>query len=306
MMIKEAAIVDINPIYHGKRKVITLRKSKTDTKKIFIIHDGKGRLDSYFLLSGLIHNDFSVYGVTLDDDIRFIPKKITIQDIAKKYIEEIKKIQPDGPYFLMGWCVGGNIAFEMAIQLEIMGDQIGFCGLFNTVPPKYYPQIHCKDFSIESETDFICRFITNNKLREKLEDCNDVGHFWMSVRDELTEEDFDKELFVKMDKLGLCNNIPNMNKTSLYDIFYAINIMRTLHDARALYIPENKIKATVHLFKAKEMSIDAIDNWSKHSNKAIIHGVEGDHYSMLGIHINSLSSKLNEILQRVLKVLNNR
>ncbi|WP_432400820.1 thioesterase domain-containing protein [Wukongibacter sp. M2B1] len=304
-MIEETAMIDINPRYHVKRKVITLRKRKTDTKKIFIIHDGTGRLDSCFLLSELIHNDFSIYGITLNDDIRFVPKKITIEDIAKKYIKEIKKIQPDGPYFLIGWCVGGNIAFQMASQLEIMGNQIGFCGLFDTLPPKYFSQIHSKDFSIESETDFICSFITNKELKDKLVDCNDVVKFWTIVRDELTEENFDKELFIKMDKVGLCLNIPNIENTLLYDMFYGINIMRTLHDARVFHIPENKLQATVHLFKAKEMSIDAIDEWSKYSNKAIKYEVDGDHYSMLGTHINSLSSKLNEVLQNILIDLNN-
>lgn len=307
MMIEETAIVDINPRYHSKRKIITLRKSRTDTRNIFIIHDGTGRLDSYFLLSEFIHNDFSIYGITLDDDIRFVPKKITMQDIAKKYIEEIKKIQPDGPYFLIGWCVGGNIAFEMINQLEIMGEQIGFCGLLDTPPPKYFSQIHCKDFSIESETDFICRFITNKELKQKLVACNDVCQFWIIVRDELTEENFDKELFIKMDEFGLCLNIPNIDKTLLYDMFYGINIMRTLHDARVFHIPENKLQATIHLFKAKETSIDAIDDWSQYSNKAVKHDVEGDHYSMLDIrNINSLSSKLNQILKRIVRDLDNK
>jgi thioesterase domain-containing protein len=43
--------------------------------------------------------------------------------MAAHYIEELKAVQPEGPYFLGGWSSGGTIAYEMAQQL-IAGGQI--------------------------------------------------------------------------------------------------------------------------------------------------------------------------------------
>ena len=35
----------------------------------------------------------------------------------------------EGPYQLAGYSLGGNIAFEMARQLDVMGKKVSFVGL---------------------------------------------------------------------------------------------------------------------------------------------------------------------------------
>lgn len=42
----------------------------------------------------------------------------TIQEMAVKYVEEVLKIQTEGPYRIAGWSMGGTIAVEMARILE--------------------------------------------------------------------------------------------------------------------------------------------------------------------------------------------
>ena len=56
----------------------------------------------------------------------------SIKEMAEHYINEIKKIQPKGPYFLVGHSLGGSIAFEMAIQLQKSGDKVGSIALLDT------------------------------------------------------------------------------------------------------------------------------------------------------------------------------
>lgn len=47
-----------------------------------------------------------------------------IPAIASKYIEVLKAHQPEGPYFLGGWCYGGMVAYEMACQLRNAGEDV--------------------------------------------------------------------------------------------------------------------------------------------------------------------------------------
>ena len=48
----------------------------------------------------------------------------TIEEMASYYIKEIQLIQPNGPYSLGGWSMGGVIAFEMAQQLKLQGQDV--------------------------------------------------------------------------------------------------------------------------------------------------------------------------------------
>ncbi|MEH1869179.1 MAG: amino acid adenylation domain-containing protein [Nostoc sp.] len=55
-----------------------------------------------------------------------------IEDLAAHYILEMRSLQPEGPYFLMGLSFGGVVAYEMAQQLVAQGQQIGLLALFDT------------------------------------------------------------------------------------------------------------------------------------------------------------------------------
>jgi thioesterase domain-containing protein len=56
----------------------------------------------------------------------------TVEDLAAAYIETMRTIQPDGPYYVLGHSFGGYVAYEMACQLAAVGQQMGFLGLLDT------------------------------------------------------------------------------------------------------------------------------------------------------------------------------
>jgi thioesterase domain-containing protein/acyl carrier protein len=49
----------------------------------------------------------------------------SIEDIAAAFLREIRQVQPSGPYYLLGACMGGVIAYEMAQQLRAAGQAVG-------------------------------------------------------------------------------------------------------------------------------------------------------------------------------------
>jgi thioesterase domain-containing protein len=59
----------------------------------------------------------------------------SIPQMAAAYLEEIRQIQPHGPYHLGGYSLGGEIAFEMAQQLNRQGEQVGLLVMFDTSNP---------------------------------------------------------------------------------------------------------------------------------------------------------------------------
>jgi len=60
-----------------------------------------------------------------------------VEEMAAYYIKEIRSFQPEGPYYLGGQCFGGNIAFEMAQQLQAQGCTLALLALFDPSTP--YP-----------------------------------------------------------------------------------------------------------------------------------------------------------------------
>ena len=66
----------------------------------------------------------------------------SVEEMAAHYIEEVRGIQPDGPYFLGGYCFGGKVAFEMARQLESLNQKVALLALFDAYAPGYRDTIH--------------------------------------------------------------------------------------------------------------------------------------------------------------------
>jgi len=65
-----------------------------------------------------------------------------LEDMAAEYVNDLRKIQPSGPYYLGGYCFGGNVAFEMARQLEAKGETVALLALLNcSAPNSRYTQI---------------------------------------------------------------------------------------------------------------------------------------------------------------------
>ncbi len=64
-----------------------------------------------------------------------LPEFESIEEMAGRYIADMRRLQPHGPYHLGGYCFGGNVAFEMARQLEAAGEQVALLALMNCAPP---------------------------------------------------------------------------------------------------------------------------------------------------------------------------
>ncbi len=59
----------------------------------------------------------------------------SLEELATRYTERLRRAQPRGPYRLLGYSIGGTIAWEMARQLEASGETVAFLGLIDT--PNY-------------------------------------------------------------------------------------------------------------------------------------------------------------------------
>ncbi|KAK4191184.1 hypothetical protein QBC35DRAFT_448468 [Podospora australis] len=96
---------------------------RTATKHLFMIPDGSGSATSYTEIAD-VGGDWAVWG--LFSPFMKTPEeyKCGVYGIATKFMEEIKRRQPTGPYSLAGWSAGGVIAYEIVSQLVKAGDEV--------------------------------------------------------------------------------------------------------------------------------------------------------------------------------------
>lgn len=111
--------------------VVLLRQGNGNGPGIFLVHDGDGETLLYRNLAQKLDPQHSVFGLHPKHD-RNHPILLTrIEDIVRYYAEQIVSVQPQGPYFVGGLCIGGFLAFEVARYLEAQGHVVGPVALFD-------------------------------------------------------------------------------------------------------------------------------------------------------------------------------
>ena len=70
-----------------------------------------------------------------------IPRPYRLEDIAAQVAQRIGELEPQGPYYLGGWCRYGPLAYETARQLMAQGDEIALLTLIDSANPRYYREL---------------------------------------------------------------------------------------------------------------------------------------------------------------------
>jgi pimeloyl-ACP methyl ester carboxylesterase len=108
----------------------------------FCVHGGGGNILIYRELARHLGEDYPFYGLQargLDESEDYLT---TVEAMAESYLREIRELQPEGPYYLGGFCMGGQVAFEMAQKLVRDGERVNLLFAidaynFNGVPPQF-------------------------------------------------------------------------------------------------------------------------------------------------------------------------
>ncbi|MEV7427434.1 amino acid adenylation domain-containing protein [Streptomyces sp. NPDC091212] len=105
-----------------------------DRPPLFCVHPAGGLAWSYGGLLPHLDSDQPVYGLqtpNLDGAAAFPD---SIEAMAAVYVEELRTVQPHGPYHLLGWSFGGNVVQEVAVQLQEAGEQVALLAILDAFP----------------------------------------------------------------------------------------------------------------------------------------------------------------------------
>ncbi|MEC3954370.1 amino acid adenylation domain-containing protein [Nocardia sp. CDC153] len=97
---------------------------------LFCIHPSSGIAWTYLGLADALAPGRPIYGLQAPD-LSGEPHARSIEDFARRYAAEIRRLQAHGPYHLLGWSFGGLIAHAVAAQFEATGDEVATLALLD-------------------------------------------------------------------------------------------------------------------------------------------------------------------------------
>ncbi|MBZ5509355.1 MAG: alpha/beta fold hydrolase, partial [Acidobacteriia bacterium] len=119
----------------GSRILVEIQPHGAGTP-FFCVHPVGGGVLCYADLAHALGQNRPFYGLQSPPPGSVSEPLQSIEDMAALYIQEIRQVQPKGPYSLGGWSIGGLIALEMARQLARDGESVRPLVLFDTHPPE--------------------------------------------------------------------------------------------------------------------------------------------------------------------------
>ena len=140
-----AALFDAPTIAQQARLVMQLETRQYDFRQMVRLHAAGSKPPLiaihntgvfYYNLSRLLGPEQPLTALQVFDPVAvraMLPR--SLEEIAAEYVALIRRAQPTGPYQLIGWCVGGVLAFEVARQLGEQQQSVAFVGLIDAWAP---------------------------------------------------------------------------------------------------------------------------------------------------------------------------
>ena len=105
---------------------------------LFCLHAATGYSSFYARLMRHFGSKYPIYGVQsrgLDGSERLA---CSIDEMADDYLSEVRKVQPTGPYHLLGYSFGGITAHAMAAKLRAQGQEVALLAIIDAYPADVY------------------------------------------------------------------------------------------------------------------------------------------------------------------------
>jgi acetoacetyl-CoA synthetase len=111
-----------------------LLKTGAAGQPIFLMHGIDGTLLEFFDLVRTLESPNPIYGLQARGSDGLETPCSRIEEMAQFHIDAIRTVQPHGPYLLVGYSLGGLVAFEMARRLAEAGESTALLVMIDSYP----------------------------------------------------------------------------------------------------------------------------------------------------------------------------
>lgn len=260
-------------------------KPKGTKPPLYIVHGAHHNVLIFNELAQKLDKNQPVYGLQAKGLDGVAEPHESMHDMARDYIKEIQITNPNGPYCLAGFSLGGTIAFEMARQLREQGKEVKIVAEFDTyVFPDYYFKNPLKKKIVGVGYDIIkVGFVLLNMFTSKKNFKRRTGLFKLKIKgmflrlkygkEKQHELQFHRNIKMEQNHLKATGNYHIRPQDIVIDLFKAEEEINLVHDKKFL-------------------------GWKKLAKKGIRkHMVPGNHIDMFDkSNVEVFASKLQYVL----------
>jgi thioesterase domain-containing protein len=109
-----------------------VRLARGSGTPLFFVHNGLGFVRFLRPVVDRFRQGRPVYGFESAGIRDRRRPTLSIREMADRYLDELRAVQPRGPYHLVGICMGSHVAFEMAQRIRDDGDEVALLAIVNS------------------------------------------------------------------------------------------------------------------------------------------------------------------------------
>jgi acetoacetyl-CoA synthetase len=256
-------------------------KAGTEGSPIFLAHGLAGTAMDFYQLVKYVQTQRPIYGMQAKGTDGVEEPFERVEDLAQYHLNAIREIQPHGPYYLIGYSLGGLVTLEMAQRLTAQGEKVALLAMLETYP-------HPRFLSLRQRVRLAIRLVRHRATTVSR----------LPIRDALSYiiRPSERRLYVTRDSSvngsgpvpAGASNTPTMQRAR-----------ESAYRSLTRYRP-HFYNGSIKFVKAETLT-DFPDNpaaiWSGLADRFHTETVPGDHLGILGTHYERLASAVSRYLQ---------
>jgi len=255
--------------------LVTLRRGADDAVPLFCVHPAGGNVHCYSELARALGPEQPVYGLQARGLHASETPQRRVGEMADHYLRAVRGLRPEGPYALLGWSLGGVVAYEMACRLGAEGHEVFLVML-----------------------DTFARAPEQVRRRGQVERLTaSLGVAELVTAEDLAGLDADEQLELVLKRAAERGVLPST--VGLTDARRYLEVFDAGHEAYAAYEPPAYSGAVTFLRASEPEPADETLGWRRHvTGELRVHAVPGPHRAMVSRpHVEVVAARVAELLR---------
>ena len=257
-----------------------LKNGKDDHRPVFVFPGGFGGENEAMVLAQVAHfvgREYPFYGLRARSSQGDQRPHQSVEAMVQDFVREMRELQPEGPYYLVGHCLGGVVAYEAACQLEEENERVALLVFLDTVRPSRERYFRFRGWRVLEKLIPNWKFYYRDRIRYHVSRMRQLNWRerveYLSSRLVTIPEVFD---LLPGDASENARSAPKLRQ---------LRDNQSGHIATLLRYRPRCYHGRIHSIVADEMPIDRTDptlGWSRYAAGGVtVHKAKGDHDSFL-------------------------